>query len=106
MAVLITTTSSSLSPSAPARAGAGAAAASSAATRSCRREISCRSASRAAATRARSTASVVTACLLSERDQAVLLRRPAVALGLEVFQRLRQVPAGLRRLDDVVDQPA
>ena len=36
----------------------------------------------------------------------MLLRRPLVALGLEVFQRLGQVPARVGRLDDVVDQAA
>ena len=54
----------------------------------------------------RSTVSDFMRAPRSQRDQAVLLRRPVIALGLEVFQRLRQVLARVGRLDDVVDQPA
>src|SRR5262249_10201812 len=108
MAALMTRTSSSLSPSAAARgaAAAGRAADSSAATRSLNRPTSRRSASTAAARRARSTASVAMAPSGSQGDQAVLLRRPAVALRLQVLQRLRQVLARVGRLDDVVHQAA
>src|SRR5450631_605179 len=40
----------------------------------------------------------------SERDQAMLLRRPRLTLGREVLQRTRKLAAGIRRLDDVIDQ--
>ena len=36
----------------------------------------------------------------------MLLGRPVIALGLEIFQCLRQVLARIGRLDDVIDQPA
>src|SRR5438477_4335 len=89
---------------APALAGAAAAGAgatgtptcplafSSAATRSLSRAISWRSASSVSARRARSAGlSVFMARSGLERDQAVLLRRPALALGLQILQRLGQV---------------
>src|SRR5579872_3485660 len=101
MAALMTRRISSLSPSASGLAAVGCelaavradgpATASSAATRSLRRATSWRSASRASATRAESTDSVLMQISGSQRDQAVLLRGATVALGLEIFQRLGQV---------------
>src|SRR4051794_13261825 len=100
----MTITSSSLSSSAggtpaPPRA-------SSAATRSPRRATSRRSASRASATRASSPGSGFMSCSVLQRDQAVLLLRPQLALGLEVLQGLGQVFAGVGRLDHVIDEAA
>src|SRR5262249_24166716 len=118
MAALMTKTISSLRPSAGDASTAGvvggvavcgftpAAAASSTATRSPRRFTSRRSASRAPPTWAQSTASDFMRCSGLQRDQAVLLRRPAIALGLEVFERLGQVLAGVGRFDDVVHEAA
>ena len=36
----------------------------------------------------------------------MFLGRPEITLGLKVFEGLRQVSAGVGRLDDVVDEPA
>src|SRR5208337_1456928 len=130
MAAPITRMSSSLSPSATAgRAGGGdgaslgafvsasfltiaavgtgdAAAASSAATRSPRRLNSRLRPSRASATLVRSTVSDFMTGSRLQWDQAVLLRRPVIALGLKVFQGLRQVLARIGRLDNIIDQAA
>ena len=35
----------------------------------------------------------------------MLLRRPVIALGLQVFKRLGQMPPRIGRLDDVIDEP-
>src|SRR5689334_10559647 len=101
MAALMTRTNSSLSPSAAAAGSTGAPAApapapgrtSSAATRSPRRATSRRNASTASRTRARSVGCVVMAPSGLQRDQAVLLGRPQLALGVQVLQGLGQVLA-------------
>src|SRR5579884_2666760 len=109
MAALITARTSSLMPSGwPAAGGAGAAgagagagagaftpaAASSAATRSASRLTSARRAARVPSRPPGFAVSGFMTCSSPpclERDQAVLLGRPLVALGLQVLQRLSQV---------------
>src|SRR5262249_16229872 len=113
-AALMTRINSSLIPSASGRGGgAGAAgacfipaAASSAATRSPTRATSWRTAPGASRASSRSAGSGFMAGSGSQRDQAVLLRRPLIALGLQVLQGPGQVLAGVGRLDDVVNEPA
>src|SRR5206468_1357756 len=107
-----TTRSSSLTPSAAGAAAGGAArglcpaAASRAATRSPRRASSRRTASRAPPPSARSAPSRLMAYTRLKRDQAVLLGRPLLALGVQVLQRPGQVPARVGRLNNIIDQPA
>src|SRR5262249_54016814 len=96
MAALMTSTSSSLRPSASGKGGNEtedapfslspcllvSLSASSAVTRSLSRATSRRSASSVSARRARSTVSCFMTPSVLQRDQAVLLRWPALALGL------------------------
>src|SRR6266540_4906434 len=81
-------------------------AASRAATRSPRPATSWRSAPRASTTSARSTFSDFIARSGLQWDQTVFLRRPLLALGLQVLKGLAQVLARVGRLDDVIDQAA
>src|SRR5262245_24810706 len=123
MAALMTSSSSSLRPSSDCgvriadcglaedsafrnpRSAIGRAA-SSAVTRSPRWATSWRSAARASTTSARSTFSDFIARSGLQGDQPVLLRRPLLALGLQVLKSLGQVLARVGRLDDVIHQPA